>query len=267
MLEILDYQFMRRALLSGSMLAIMIPLIGVVMINRKTSMVGDALSHVSLAGVALGLILGIDPVLGAILVCIIAAFSIEAIRHRLPQYGDMAVAIIVSIGLGFAAVLASFTPGSHNFESYIFGSITSITQWDLLQITLTFIAVVVSSILLYGALLDIAIDENLARLSGVRVQVVNSVFTFLSAITIALAVKIVGALLVASLIVLPVSTALILAKSYRQMFIIAILLGLIYMLSGIIISFYYDVNPGGAIVLTALIGMALSAIFKKFLLT
>ncbi len=259
----LVFEFMQRAFLAGAMLAIMIPLIGVVMVNRRTAMIGDALSHTSLAGVAIGLIGGFDPVIGAILICILSAFSIEGIRKRLPQFGDMATAVVMSIGLGLTAILANFAPGGNTFDSYLFGSISSVTKLDLKMTTIAFVVVVGFSIIHYSSLLDLAIDVNLSRLVGVNVKVVNNLFTILAAITIALSTRIVGALLVSSLMVLPVATALMVTRSYRTTLLTSVLLGLIYMVVGIIVSFYFDIRPGGAIVLNALIGMAIFGIIRK----
>lgn len=261
----LEFAFMRKALLSGFLLSIMIPIIGIVMVNRKTSMIGDALSHTALAGVGMGLILGFDPLLGSAIVCVVAAFLIEFIRKKFPQYGDMATAVIMSTGLGIAAILSDFAPGGNSFDSYLFGSISSITTADLINTSIVFVLVLILSISRYAALLAIAIDPNTARLSGVRVRAMDAVFTLLSAITIALSVKIIGALMVTSLIVLPVATSLIVAKSYKQTFFITIGLGIIYMMVGIISSYTFDIKPGGAIVINAIIGMALFGIYKKFI--
>lgn len=259
----LEFDFMRRTLMVSLMLSIMIPLIGIVMVNRKTSMVGDALSHVSLAGVGLGLILGFDPMVGAVFVCVFGAFSIESLRKRFPQYGDMATAVILSMGLGIAAILSDFAPGGNTFEAYLFGSISSVSPTDVIVVAVVFVLVVLSSIVFYGGLLDIAVDTNLARLAGVNLQLVNGVFTVFSAITIALACKIVGALLVTSLIVLPVATALIISRSYKSTYIISVILGIIYMMLGITVSYYYDVKPGGAIVINALIGMLVLSLYSR----
>lgn len=253
----LEFDFMRRTLLVGLMLSIAVPLIGIIMVNRKTSMVGDALSHTSLAGVGLGLILGFNPVIGAVLICICAGFSIEAIRARFPHYGDMATAVTMSAGLGIAVILSDLAPGGNTFESYLFGSISSVTQTDVIATAAVFVLVLAASLIHYGSLLDLVIDTHLARLAGVNTRLVNGIFTLLAAITIALACKVVGALLVASLIVLPVATALIMARSYRQTFLTAVVLGVIYTMSGIIISYHFDIRPGGAIVVNAVIGMLL----------
>ncbi|MCI5972102.1 MAG: metal ABC transporter permease [Anaerococcus sp.] len=259
----LEFAFMRKALLSGFLLSIMIPLIGIVMVNRKTSMIGDALSHTALTGVAMGLILGFDPLLGSAMVCVIAAFLIEFIRKKLPQYGDMATAVIMSTGLGIAAILSDFAPGGNSFESYLFGSISSVTSADVLNTSLIFILVLALCISRYSALLAISIDNNTARLAGVKVKIIDMIFTFLSAVTIALAVKIIGALMVTSLIVLPVATSLIISRSYKQTFFVTIILGIIYMMAGIILSFHFDIKPGGAIVVNAVIGMLIFALYKK----
>lgn len=259
----LEYAFMRKALLAGFLLSIMVPAIGVVMVNRKTSMIGDALSHSALAGVGMGLILGFDPLIGMVVICIIAAFAIEVIRHRFPQYGDMATAIIMSLGLGVASILSDFAPGGTSFESYLFGSIASVTTSDVINVFIVFLLVIFASIKEYAGLLAIAIDHNTARLSGVKVKFVNAVFTFLSALTIAMAVKLVGALMVTSLIVLPVATTLIVSRSYKNTLITTIILGIIYMMSGIVASFYYDIKPGGAIIIAALLGMLIFFIYGK----
>lgn len=258
----LSYPFMQRTLLAGFLLSIMIPLIGVVMVNRKTSMVGDALSHTSLAGVAIGLILGLDPVIGAVIVCIFAGFSIESIRKKFPHYGDMATAVVMSTGLGLAAILSNFAPGGNTFESYLFGSISSVTTNDLIGVAIVFVIVLLFSIKYYGALLNISISPNLARLSGVKVKFVDNLFTLLTAVTIAMACKIVGALLVASIMVLPVATSLIITRSYKQTLITSVVLGVIYTMVGLVISYHWELKPGGAIVLNAIVGMILFQIYS-----
>lgn len=260
----LQYNFMVNALIVGIMLSIMIPSVGVIMVNRKTSMVGDALSHTSLAGVGLGLIIGINPVVGAIAVCIIAGFSIESIRKKFPHYGDMATAIIMSTGLGFASILSDFAPGGSTFDSYLFGSISAVTESDIIQVSVIFILVIVSALFYYGGLLSLSIDPFLSRLSGVNNRLVNGLFTLLSAVTIGISCKIVGALMVASLIVLPVTAALMIGRSYKSTYIISIVLGIIYMVSGITLSYYKGLKPGGSIVIIAVVGILLASIYSRF---
>lgn len=259
----LQYSFMIRTLLVSLMISIIIPLIGIVIVNRGTSMMGDALSHVSLAGVALGLILSINPLIGAIFACVIGAFSIEKIRKKFPQFGDMATAIITSMGLGLAALLSDFSPGGSSFDAYLFGSIASVSRTDLIIVLITFILVVAISLIYYFGLLSIAVDPQLAKMSGVNVARINSIFTLLSALTIALSAKIIGALMVTSLIVLPVASSLLISKSYKATFLNTLVLGVLYTLSGVILSYYFDLKPGGAIVVIASLGMLICLLISK----
>ena len=169
----------------------------------------------------------------------------------------MVTPVIMSTGLGLPADLSDFAPGGNTFESYQFESISSVTRTDLRNITPVFIPVVSVSIVYYAAFLDIAVDPSLARMAGVKVKLINGLFTLLTAVTVALSRKIVGALLVTSLLVLPVAMALLISRSYRGPFILSILLGVVYMMLGIIISYHYDPRPKGAIVMNAVIGMLL----------
>lgn len=258
----LSYDFMRRALVVGVMLAIIIPMIGLVMINRKTSMIGDALSHSSLAGIAMGLIFSINPMWTSLIFCVLGAFAIDIIRKKFKDFGDMATAIIMSFGIGLAAILSDFAKGGKSFESYLFGSITTVSSDDLILVGIIFTLVVLMSLYFYNALLFISINPIMARLAGVKVRMVNSVFTFLTAITIAISAKIVGALMITSLMVIPVATALLISDSYKKTYILSLIFSVIFMVLGITLSFYYGLKPGGAIVMVAIATLALVAIIR-----
>lgn len=258
----LSYDFMRRALVVGVMLAIIIPMIGLVMINRKTSMIGDALSHSSLAGIAMGLIFSINPMWTSLIFCVLGAFAIDIIRKRFKDFGDMATAIIMSFGIGLAAILSDFAKGGKSFESYLFGSITTVSSDDLILVGIIFTLVVLMSLYFYNALLFISINPIMARLAGVKVRMVNSVFTFLTAITIAISAKIVGALMITSLMVIPVATSLLISDSYKKTYILSLIFSVIFMVLGITLSFYYGLKPGGAIVMVAIATLALVAIIR-----
>ncbi|APT90811.1 zinc ABC transporter permease [Corynebacterium sphenisci DSM 44792] len=258
-----EFEFVRRTFIVGLMLSAAIPLIGVVMVNRRTSMMSDALSHTSLAGVALGLIAGFNPVTGAILTAVAGAFLIEAIRRKWPQYGDMATAVTLSAGLGLAVLLSDLAPSGRTFDSYLFGSITAVTDADMWATAVVFLLVVGTSVMFYGSHLDIAVDPTLARLSGTNVALANASFTALAAVTVALAAKVVGALLVVSLMVLPVATALVLCRSYRQAMAVSVALGVVHMTIGLSVSYTIDVRPGGAIVMSAVAGILLALIARR----
>ncbi len=259
----LAYAFMRRALFTGLMLSIIIPLIGTIVVNRKTSTIGDALSHTSLAGISLGLILSINPLIGAICASIFGAFSIEKIRSKFPQNGDLATAIITSLGIGLASILSDFVPGSQNFESFLFGSIISISQADMVIIGLVTILVVGLYLYLEYGLLSISVNETQARLSGVKVALTENLFTLVLAITIAVASKIVGVLIISSTMILPVASAMMVSKNYRWTVRNSILYGVAYMMVGIIVAYYLSLKPGGTIVIVSILGLIVSMGAKK----
>ena len=169
MFDIFQYAFMQKAFLVGILLAVIIPLIGVIVVLKRLSMIGDALSHTSLAGVALGLILGINPIVGAVVVCMIAAFSIEGIRKALPKYAEISISIIMSVGIGLASVLSGFIEDGTAFNSFLFGSIVAITDTEVVMVIIVTIIVVAVFLLLYKELMFITFDEPGAVLAGVPV--------------------------------------------------------------------------------------------------
>lgn len=255
MFEMFSYGFMQKALAAGALIAAGMALIGMITVLRRQSMIGDALSHASLAGVALGLILGINPVGAAVVTAVISAFAIELFRHFFPKLSEMAIAIVMSAGIGLAGVLSGFVTAA-NFNSYLFGSIVSIPDGEFRLAVICSLAVIAVSLLLYKELFYISFDAEAAVLSGVPVRTVQFVFTLMTAVTIAVAARTVGALVVSSQLVLPVASAMQMAKSYRNTYRLAIALSLLYTVLGLIISFELDIKPGGTIVLTSLLGLS-----------
>ena len=188
-MEMFEYAFMQRAFIVGVLLALIIPLIGVTVVLRRLSMLGDALSHTSLAGVAAGLLLNVNPVFGASVFCVGAAFGIEGIRRRFPRYAELSISVMLSAGVGLAGVLSGFTKNAANFNSFLFGSIVAISDAELYSVAAVSLLVLLASVLLYKELFSIALDERAARLSGVPVNVVSTIFTMLTAVTVAIAAR------------------------------------------------------------------------------
>ena len=250
MLDIFQYAFMQKAFLVGILLAVIIPLIGVVVVLKSLSMIGDALSHTSLAGVAVGLILGINPIIGAVVVCVIAAFSIEAIRKSLPKYAEISISIIMSVGIGLASVLSGFIEDGAAFNSFLFGSIVAITDTEVILVVIVTIIVVAAFIMLYKELMFITFDEQGAELAGVPVKKINFLITLLTAITVSVAARSVGALIVSSLMVIPVACAMQIANSYKKTVIYSVCFALLFTVAGLFLSYYWNLKPGGTIVLT-----------------
>lgn len=245
----LEYEFMRRAFLVGILLAIMIPCIGIVVVLKRLSMVGDALSHTSLAGVAIGLIFGFNPILGAVVTCTFAGFGMEEIRKKFPRYSEMSIAIILSAGVGLAGVLSGFVQNAQSFNSFLFGSIVAISDFELWLVVVISFLVLITFFVLYRELFSISFDEESARLAGVPVKAVNFIFTILTAVTVSVAARSVGALIVSSLMVVPVACAMQIAKSYRNTLLWSIGFALFFTISGLCISYFGGLKPGGTIVL------------------
>lgn len=262
-MSIFEYDFMRKAFLVGIMLSVIIPCIGVVVVLKRLSMIGDAISHTSLAGVALGLIFNINPILSSVIVCIFAAFSIEAIRKKISKYGEMSIVIVMSLGIGIAGILSSFVKNASSFNSFLFGSIVAISDFEVILITCISVIVILSFIFLYKELFYITFDERLARLSGVPVSLVNFIFTLLTAVTVSISARTVGALIVSSMMVLPVATSMQIAKSYKRTVIYSILFDLFFTVSGLFTAYYFGLKPGATIIIIGVISFIVILFFKR----
>ena len=249
MLNILEYEFMQRAFLVGIFLALIIPCIGIIVILKRLSMIGDALSHASLAGVAAGLVMNINPIAGAMAASVAAALGIEAIRKKIPRFSELSIAIVMSVGVGLAGVLSGFVKNSANFNSFLFGSIVSIDDFEMYVIILVSCVVFLAFILLYRGLFYIALDERGARLAGVPTGVINFIFTILTAVTVSVAGRTVGALIISSLMVVPVACAMQFGKSFKMTVVLSVFFAMLFMISGLFTAYYVDLKPGGTIVL------------------
>lgn len=229
-------------------MAVTIPLVGTTLVFKRLSLTGDALAHSSLAGVAIGLVFGANPLIFALLASVVAALIIEFIRKKFKKYSEISLAIILSSGIGLAAVLSSFA-SSVNFNTYLFGSIVAITKTELYLAVGLFVIVVLYSTLFYKEIMYVSYNEKSAKLSGVPVEFINISSTVLSALTIAISSKAIGALIVSSLIVVPVASALQVAKSYKSTIWCSILFSVISVVFGLYLSYKIGLKPGGTIVL------------------
>ena len=252
-------------MLVGILLAIIVPCIGIIVVLKRLSMMGDALSHSSLSRYCSRFsILVLILVLGAVITSLIAsAFSIEFIRKKIPKYSEMSIAIIMSAGVGLAGVLSGFVKNSADFNSFLFGSIVAITDFELVMVIGISVLVMICFILLYKELMYMAFDEEGARMVGIPVKSVNFIFTILTAFTVSIAARTVGALIVSSMMVVPVACAMKFAKSYKQTVLFSILLALIFTIIGLTLSYYLGLKPGGTIVLSGVAFLILTIIIKR----
>lgn len=261
-----EYEFMKKAFLVGIMLAVIIPCIGIIVVLKRFSMIGDALSHSSLAGVAAGLVLGINPILGAITTSIAAALAIEVIRKRFPRNTEISIAIIMSAGIGLAGILSGFVNNAANFNSFLFGSIVSINDFELYFVGILSALVFILFIVLFKELFFITLDERAARLAGVPVRIINFIFTILTAVTVSVASRTVGALVVSSLMVIPCACSMQISKSYKQTVLFSILFAVAFTMIGLFISYHAGLKPGATIVLTGIAVLVSIFILKPLII-
>ncbi len=267
MFELFQYEFMRNAFIVGILISLIIPCIGVVVVLKRLSMIGDTLSHISLAGVAAGLVTGINPVAGAVTFSILAAFGIEKIRKLFSQYTEVSLAVMMAAGVGIAGILSGFIKNSSSFTSFLFGSIVAVSKFELVIVLFLSIIVLLTFILLFRELFYITFDEESAKLAGIRVNEINFIFMLLTAATISISARTVGALVISSLMVVPVATAIQIARSYKQTVLYSIIFALISTISGLYISFYADFKPGATIVLVGVILLLIVMLIKKIIYT
>lgn len=262
MIALLQYDFLQRAFLVSGLLAIVMPLIGIVIVNKNISVIGDALSHTSLAGVIFGVIIGINPVISSIIVCVIASALIEYLRTKFPGHSSISTTIVMSFSIGLASVLTDFVRGAANLESFLFGSIVAIAKDELFIVMGLCLIVLIFSVYYYRELQYISFDEEGARVYGINVKLVNFIFTILTAITIAIGSRTIGVMIISSMLVIPVACAIQLRQSYFKTIVISSVLGFIFMISGLILSFYLNLKPGGTTIIIATITLILIILFK-----
>src|SRR3990170_7758849 len=252
--DFLQFGFMQRAFAAGAVMAVVCPLIGVFLVPRRLSLIADTLSHVALAGVALGLLVGASPVLGALVVTVAGALGMERLRSRGALQGDAALAVFLSGGFALAVVLISLARGFNPaLFAILFGSILTVSPTDVWLIVSLGALVGAAIGLFYRQLFAITLNEDLARTSGVPVAALNLMLTVLTALTTVVAMRMVGVLLVSAMIVIPTLTGFSLGRSFRQALGIAIGMALLSVTAGLIAACYLRLAAGGAIVLTALL--------------
>ncbi len=260
--NLLQYSFVLRGLEAGIVVALVAPLIGIFLVLRRFSLIADTLAHVSLAGVAVGLFFGLNPFLTAIGTAVLSSIAIDRLVAK-KVYGESALAMFLSGSLAFAIILVGLSKGfTVNLFNYLFGSILTVSQTDVVVIAGLSIVVFLALSAFFKELIYITFDEESAFVSGIPTKLLNLLFIALTALTIALAIPIVGVLLISALIVIPVVTALRFRRSFRQTLLIAEALSVFSVVSGITASFYLNLSSGGSIVLIALMIFLLTLLVK-----
>lgn len=262
-MSIFEYDFMQRAFIVGTILAIILPCIGFPIILRHLSMMGDTLSHSSLAGVSIGLCFGFNPLLGSFIACVVAGLLIEGIREKLKAYHEISTVIIMALSIGLAGIFTSFTGNSNSISSYLFGSIVTISTSELYVVIIISIIVIITYWILYDRLYLLSFDDKNAKLLGINKKFINFIFTFLSAVAVSISAKTIGSLIVSSILVIPVITAMQYMKTYRATLILSIIFSIFFVYIGLFLSYQYNLRPGSVVVLISVAGLLFSMIFKR----
>jgi len=264
MLEMFETEFMQRAWLAGLIVAVICPLIGSFLVLRRQSMIGDGLGHIAFAGVAGGALMGWQPVLSAAAVTVLGALVIEWVRTRLAAFSEMILAIFFYSGIGLAVVFTSMNRmGGFNLSSILFGSLMTISSSDLWIVAGLGIFACIFVVLFYRLLQYLTFDETSARVAGLPADRLNMWLAVLTALTVALSMRIVGLLLVSAMMVIPVACALQTARSFAGTIYGGIAYGLVIVSGGLTLSYYANLAPGGTIVLTGTCMFILSCLFGR----
>jgi zinc transport system permease protein len=247
-----ESEFMRLAFAIGAIVGLLAPAVGFFLVQRRQSLIGDGIGHLAFAGVAAGALLGISPVATALVAAVTGAIAIEWLRARRHAAGDQALALVFYTGIALGVVLISLA-GALDVDlfAFLFGSILTVTREDLVLVGVLGVAGLATVGLLYRALAAVVLDEESAVVAGVPVGALNVVVAVLTALTVALSMRIVGILLIAALMVLPVIAASRIAGSMRSTILLSMGIGLASVLAGLTTAYYADLPPGGTIVLVA----------------
>ena len=276
MFSMFQYEFLQNAFLAGILIGIIAPLLGVFIVVRKLSLIADALSHVTLTGIAFSLLLSkevptlatMNPMYMGMAFSVTGSLFIERLRSVYKHYQELAIPIILSGGVGLGAIFISLANGfTTDLFGYLFGSVSAVSRMDLWLVLFISIVVITIVVLLYKELFLLSFDEEHAKTSGIPAKAIHFVFIVLVALVIAISMRIVGVLLVSSLMTLPVAAALKVAKGFKQTIFISILFGEIAVIGGLFTSYYLNLAPGGTIVVLAILILLMTILIKKWKMT
>ncbi|WP_413380160.1 metal ABC transporter permease [Alkalihalobacillus sp. 1P02AB] len=267
------YEFLQNALLTGIMVGFLAPILGVFLVVRRLSLIADALSHITLSGIAASLLLGnyfaffqmLNPLYMGMAFSVGGALLIEKLRSAYTYYKEVAIPIILSAGIGLGVLFISLADGFNNdLFNYLFGSVIAVSRSDVWTILFISIIVMIVLILFYKELFFLSFDEEQAVVSGLNHRFFHIIFIIIVALVIAVSMRVVGILLVSSLMTLPVAAAMRFARGFKQMFIYSVIFSQISVIGGLMVAFQLDLAPGGTIVLLAVCIFMLSVFIHKF---
>ncbi|PGT82874.1 MULTISPECIES: metal ABC transporter permease [Bacillaceae] len=270
--SLFEYEFLQNAFISGMLIGLIAPLLGVFVVVRRMSLIADALSHVTLAGIAASLLLekkistfaGLNPIYLGMSFSVIGSLFIEKLRTVYKHYQELAIPIILSAGVGISVIFISLADGFNtDLFSYLFGSISAVSRTDMLVILGITILVISIVFILYKELFLLSFDEEHANASGIQAKSIHFIFIFMLALVIGGSMRIVGILLVSSLMTLPVAASIRIAKGFKQTIFFSVLFGELSVIIGLFLAYYLDLAPGGTIVILSVLILILTILWTK----
>ncbi len=261
-MDILHYGFMQRALIASILIGLSAPSVGVYLVQRRLSLIGDGLGHVALAGVAVGVLTSTSPVWTALVAAVAGAVAIELIRAKGRTSGDVALAVLFYGGIAGGVVLISQAPGGtpSNLNAYLFGAITTTSQTDLVVFAVLSAVVLLVTHGLGRYLFAVSNDEEYATASGLPVLSLNLLLAVMTAVTVVVSMRVVGLLLISALMIVPIATAQLVTGSFRATVLVGTPIGVVVSVAGVVTSYYQDTPSGGTIVLFAIGLFVLAAV-------
>ncbi|MDY0384925.1 metal ABC transporter permease [Trichlorobacter sp.] len=267
LIDMFSYSFMQRALLAGCLIGVLCAVLGVFLVLRRLSLIGDGLAHITFGSVALALFAGLQGaamLLVSLPVVVLASLGILKLAHKARLGGDAAIGIVSSLGIALGVMLAVLGRGyGVDLFSYLFGSILAISRTELLVAAALFVTVLTLLWLYYHDLVALSFNEELASVGGIKSRFLNGLLAVLTALTVVLAMKLVGVMLISALLILPASTALQVARGFRMTVLLAVVCALISVVGGIILSFMLNLPSGATIILLAFGLFALAFLYRK----
>lgn len=253
MADMLAYEFMQRAFIAALLVGLAAPMVGVFLVQRRLSLIGDGMGHMALAGVALGVITGTQPILTALVTSVVSAVLIEVVRSRGHANADVALAVMFYGGIALGVFLLSTSgAGAAGLTSYLFGAITTTSPSDVAVFAVLAVVVIAATWLLRSRFFAVANDEEWSRATGLPVTALNVLLTVLTAVTVVVAMRVIGLLLISALMIVPNAAAQQVARSFRGATLIAVLIGVVCSVGGVAASYQFDSPSGPTIVLLAI---------------
>ncbi|MRH44688.1 iron chelate uptake ABC transporter family permease subunit [Aquibacillus halophilus] len=269
-----EYEFLQNTFYTGLLIGLIAPLLGTFIVVRRLSLIADALSHVTLAGIAFGLLLekkyavGITPFYTGMAFSVIASVFVEQLRRVYKAYQELAIPIILSGGVGLSVIFISLANGFNtDLYNYLFGSVSAVSRADMWMIIGISVIVLTTLFLFYKELFMLSFDEEHAVVSGIHSKRIHFLFIVLTALVIAASIRIVGVLLVSALMTLPVAASIRIAKGFKQTILLSIIFGETSVILGLISGYYFEIPPGGTIVVISIIILLICISVKRLWFT